>query len=282
MKTLITAAFIFIAQSVLAQTGFHVNFDFNKYTLAPEATSKLDSFLSSQKNSVQVKLFGYCDNIGTDKYNDNLSNKRTEAVKEYLIKNGFSSDNILEEKGFGKRDPLNENITAFERYLNRRVEIKIFSTAEKDVSLKNISVIETPTVTLTQKIEDTATKPGTLIELKDMNFYGGLHHILPQSVSIVQELIEVMKKNPTLEISIEGHICCQPGPGDGLDMETRTVNLSESRAKAIYDLLIQNGIDSKRLSYKGFGHQNPLFAFPEKTEQERSSNRRVEIKIVKR
>lgn len=282
MKTLITAAFLFIAQNIFAQTGFNVNFDFNKYSLTPEATSKLDSFLSSQKKPVQVKLFGYCDNVGSDQYNDNLSNKRTAVVKEYLIKNGFSSNDILEEKGFGKRDPLNENITAFERYLNRRVEIKIFASTEKDVSTNDVSVVEAPPTTLTQKIEDTATKPGTIIELKNLNFYGGLHHILPQSVSIIQELIDAMKKNPTLEISIEGHICCQPGPGDGLDMETRTVSLSENRAKAIYDLLVQNGIDSKRLSYKGYGHQNPLIPFPEKTEQDRSTNRRVEIKIVKR
>lgn len=277
MKTLLTVIFIFISAAIFAQTGFHVNFDFNKYSLAPEATSKLDSFLSAKKNSVQIRIYGYCDNIGSDRYNDILSDRRTDAVKTYLVQKGFNDDDILEEKGFGKRDPLNENITALERYLNRRVEVEIFT---KEV--KTVSIEKAPDVSLTQKIEDTASKPGTLIELKNLNFYGGLHHILPQSVSVVQELIDVMKKNPTLIISIEGHICCQYGPGDGLDIETKTVNLSENRAKAIYDLLVQNGIDNKRLSYKGFGHQFPLTAFPEKTKEEQSDNRRVEIKIVKR
>jgi outer membrane protein OmpA-like peptidoglycan-associated protein len=96
------------------------------------------------------------------------------------------------------------------------------------------------------------------------------------------ELGTVMKKNPTLEIAVEGHICCNKDSTDGLDIGTRTLNLSVNRAKEICNYLWQNGIASNRLQYKGFAHQNPLVPYPEKTEEERTKNRRVEIKILKK
>jgi outer membrane protein OmpA-like peptidoglycan-associated protein len=97
------------------------------------------------------------------------------------------------------------------------------------------------------------------------------------------ELLDVMEKNPNLEISIEGHICCRAGwELDGMDEDLGTNNLSEMRAKTVYDYLIKNGIAAIRLSYKGFGPLYPLYAYPEKTEEEKTANRRVEIKIIKK
>ena len=99
---------------------------------------------------------------------------------------------------------------------------------------------------------------------------------------VMMELIDVMENNPNLEIAIEGHICCWHNNGDGLDLDLGTYNLSEMRAKTVYDLLIKNGIDARRLTYKGFGHSRVLFSYPEKTEEERIANRRVEIRIIKK
>jgi len=90
-----------------------------------------------------------------------------------------------------------------------------------------------------------------------------------------------MAENPTLEIEIHGHICCMAGPEDGLDIDTKTEDLSVNRARAIYEYLIKNGIEPQRLKYKGFGHSRPLI-YPEDTEERRTTNRRVEIKIVKK
>jgi len=58
-------------------------------------------------------------------------------------------------------------------------------------------------------------------------------------------------------------------------------NLSEARAKYIYDLLIYDGISAERLSYEGFARQNPLYP-EEKTEEEKAANRRVEIRIIEK
>jgi outer membrane protein OmpA-like peptidoglycan-associated protein len=97
---------------------------------------------------------------------------------------------------------------------------------------------------------------------------------------MLQELLEAMQTYATLKIRVEGHICCQQDKADGIDQETGIQNLSEARAKAVMDYLLANGIDSKRVNYKGFGHSAPIYPFPEKSEEEKTQNRRVEIKIV--
>jgi outer membrane protein OmpA-like peptidoglycan-associated protein len=66
-----------------------------------------------------------------------------------------------------------------------------------------------------------------------------------------------------------------------MDLDTNTLELSLNRAKAVYQYLADNGIDAARLSYKGFGHKHPL-VYPEDTEEKRTTNRRVELKITKR
>jgi outer membrane protein OmpA-like peptidoglycan-associated protein len=218
-------------------------------------------------------------------YNDALSLKRTHAVKNYLVSKGFNAANIIEEKGFGKRRPLNRNHGETEMYMNRRVEIMV--EGEEDEAIKNEEVksegIKMVTdKSLVEKLAETQTTVGTNIVLKNLNFYGGTHVIIPESLPILMELVEVMKKNPELEIAVEGHICCEEGNIDGYDIGTRTVNLSENRAREICLYLSKNGIASARLKYKGFGHQFPLTPYPEKTEEERRNNRRVEIKILKK
>src|SRR5688572_22225440 len=107
-----------------------------------------------------------------------------------------------------------------------------------------------------------------------------MHQITPESRPILDELLDAMKTHPKLVIEIQGHICCENRIGDGMDLETGIYNLSTARAKAIYDHLISNGIQASRVSYKGFGHSQPMYPFPERTEEERVANRRVEIKII--
>jgi outer membrane protein OmpA-like peptidoglycan-associated protein len=99
---------------------------------------------------------------------------------------------------------------------------------------------------------------------------------------MLEELLEAMLTYPTLVIQVEGHICCNPTPADGLDNETGRYNLSEARAKAVKDYLLEKGIHTDRVKYKGFGHTAPLYPYPEKSLEEEKLNRRVEIKILKK
>lgn len=283
MKKILLPLLLLIGTVSNAQTSsFAVHFDLDKFNLTADATASLDSFITAHAKNINIKLYGHTDIMAGYEYNDALSLKRTHAVKNYLVAKGFNADDIIEEKGFGKRRPLNRNHGETEMYLNRRVEIMVEGEMELVEENNVADSVVTTGQSLTEKIADTQTKAGTNIVLKNMNFYGGTHVIIPESLPVLMELVDVMKKNPTLEIAVEGHICCQDGNGDGFDIGTRTVNLSENRAREICLYLSKNGIASARLKYKGFGHQQPLTPYPEKTEAERQNNRRVEIKILKK
>lgn len=284
MKKILFATFLLISMISHAQSNhsFAVHFDLDKFNLTEDATTSLDSFIAVHKTDAMIKLYGHTDIMAGYEYNDALSLKRTHAVKSYLVSKGFNASNIIEEKGFGKRRPLNANHGEKEMYLNRRVEIIVDGEEEAEVKNEKLEMKNDTAKSLTEKINDTATTSGTNIVLKNMNFYGGTHIILPESMPIVMELIEAMKKNPNLEIEVQGHICCQNGDADGYDRDTQTWNLSENRAKEICKYMYKSGISEKRLFYQGFGHKQPLTPYPEKTEEERINNRRVEIKILKK
>ena len=267
------------------QVRLMVNFDFNKYDITTTAAARLDSIISSPTAKIKgltLFMFGHCDSIGNNDYNDALSKKRVEAVKQYLLDRGLDLGTITEQHYLGKREPLSANTTEQGRLMNRRVELLFILPPEEKVVEKPIEkpaepVIEKP---LTKIILDTAVKAGTRIALQNLNFYGGTHTLLQQSMPVLEELLSIMQNNPGLVIAIEGHVCCIPDKGDGVNFETGYANLSEMRAKTVYTYLIEKGIDANRISFKGFGHKNPIYPYPERTEQERVSNRRVEVRII--
>jgi outer membrane protein OmpA-like peptidoglycan-associated protein len=101
-----------------------VLFDFNKYTLKPEARERLAriSGIVLAYPDLKLEIDGYTDSVGSDEYNQTLSDKRAEAVRDYLTSSGVSSNNV-EARGMGKADPVADNSTAAGRQLNRRVEM---------------------------------------------------------------------------------------------------------------------------------------------------------------
>jgi outer membrane protein OmpA-like peptidoglycan-associated protein len=257
-----------------AQSTFSVLFDFNKYNLTDAGRSQLDSFIRNEKVHLaihSIQLHGHCDAIGTDSYNDKLSKQRVETVNRYLLINGIEKSNISKAIGHGKKEPLNENTTAEERKQNRRVEISFYEVVRTKVPGEE---------SLMRILADSSTSTGTNIILRNINFMGGMHQFLPAATPMLEELLNAMRTYPKLVIRIEGHICCQEYETDGLDGETGLYNLSAARAKAVMDYLISKGIESARISFKGYGHAAPIYPFPEQTEDERIQNRRVEIKII--
>jgi outer membrane protein OmpA-like peptidoglycan-associated protein len=101
-----------------------VLFDFNKYTLKPEARERLAriSGIVLAYPDLKLEIDGYTDSIGSDEYNQTLSDKRAEAVRDYLTGAGVSGGNVA-ARGLGKADPVADNSTAAGRQLNRRVEM---------------------------------------------------------------------------------------------------------------------------------------------------------------
>ncbi|MBI3952307.1 MAG: OmpA family protein [Acidobacteria bacterium] len=129
------------ALSLVAETretarGLIVNlpdilFDFNQATLrigAREVLSKIAGILLVSRG-YRLKVEGHTDNVGSDEYNQKLSEKRARSVYDYLLKSGVSAD-IITTAGFGETQPIAPNTTAAGRQKNRRVEIVIEDTGE--------------------------------------------------------------------------------------------------------------------------------------------------------
>jgi len=123
-------------------TNQMIYFDFASSELKIECFYILDKLADEMKSSPDLKvlLTGHTDNIGSEDFNIDLSVKRAFSVKEYLVSNGCNPENILVE-GKGKSEPLNENLTDYDRAFNRRVEFSFINQKtkpeEKDVTYLN-------------------------------------------------------------------------------------------------------------------------------------------------
>jgi outer membrane protein OmpA-like peptidoglycan-associated protein len=107
-----------------------VLFDFNKYTLKPEAREKLakvSGILLAYPN-LKLQVEGYTDNIGSDEYNQKLSEERADGVLDYLVSQSVAEANVT-AKGYGKSDPVADNSTNEGRAQNRRVELVVSGAA---------------------------------------------------------------------------------------------------------------------------------------------------------
>jgi outer membrane protein OmpA-like peptidoglycan-associated protein len=103
-----------------------VNFDFNKYNIRPDAQPILEQACSilKQEPNIDVVCKGYTDSIGSEAYNLKLSDRRANAVRDWLVKCGVSAKR-LSAKGYGKTDFVASNATAEGRAQNRRTELVV-------------------------------------------------------------------------------------------------------------------------------------------------------------
>jgi outer membrane protein OmpA-like peptidoglycan-associated protein len=103
-----------------------VNFDFNKADIRSDARPVLDAAIDTLKaeGGVAVIAEGHTDSIGSDEFNQRLSVRRANAVRDYLIQGGISASRISIE-GFGESKPVASNETADGRAQNRRVELRV-------------------------------------------------------------------------------------------------------------------------------------------------------------
>ena len=108
-----------------------VLFDFDKAEIKPEFTAEIDAAaeLLLANPDVTVRIDGHTDSIGTEEYNQGLSERRAEAVAAYLEAAGVSRDRMT-VAGFGETQPVASNDTAEGRALNRRVEIDLIDPAD--------------------------------------------------------------------------------------------------------------------------------------------------------
>lgn len=114
-------------------------------------------------------------------------------------------------------------------------------------------------------------KKGEVVILKNIFFDTDKYDLKPESTVELEKLLTLLKKNPKIKIEISGHT-------DNVGEDNYNQTLSENRAKAVYDYLINHGISKERLTYKGYGESVPIDT--NDTEEGRANNRRTEFKVV--
>ena len=101
-----------------------VHFDFNKANIRPGDAAVLDEAATTLKANpnVTIDVNGYCDAIGGEEYNLRLSDRRSNAVVEYLVQQGVPASRLVPH-GYGKTNFVAPNETPEGRAQNRRVEL---------------------------------------------------------------------------------------------------------------------------------------------------------------
>ena len=107
--------------------------------------------------------------------------------------------------------------------------------------------------------------------LENVNFEFNSYVLKPDADTILDTLLTYLNNNPKIRIMISGHT-------DDQGSEDYNLELSIDRAKSVYNWFINNGIESNRLKFTGFGKTHPLFI--DTDEKSRTLNRRVEVKLL--
>ena len=104
----------------------NIFFDFDKATLRKESIAELERLhkILTDNPKIKIKIGGHTDNVGSDAYNQQLSEKRAKAVVDWLIQHGIDASR-LQYQGYGESVPIATNETEEGRQLNRRTEFEI-------------------------------------------------------------------------------------------------------------------------------------------------------------
>ena len=102
-----------------------VNFAFDRAELTAESTAILDQAVDvlNRYPALKVEVAGHTDSVGTDAYNQGLSERRAKTVYDYLTGKGIAADRLSGPNGYGEGKPIDTNDTSEGRARNRRTEL---------------------------------------------------------------------------------------------------------------------------------------------------------------
>ena len=271
MKKLLKLSFILFFGLVQAQeNSIHsVYFKFDKFDLEQSQIDDLIGFIKQTDSSKidAIQIFGYTDDVGNEKYNNDLSNKRASYIQEHLMSNGVKIKIILKIEGKGKIllvENIKQNVDEI-RSKNRRVDV-----------LLNLKLI--PPKKVAPKYYDGIQKNhivGDKVILEDVFFETGSSQLSPETKKELDTIIEMVLHSNIYNFEIQGHVCCvPPHQNEAIDKDTKKRGLSKNRAEAVYKYFISKNIPAERMTFKGYGNTVPLGKGSE-------FDRRVEILVTK-
>jgi outer membrane protein OmpA-like peptidoglycan-associated protein len=270
MKKIVFLLFLLISVAQAQTDNRHVvYFETGQFEVPQIETNRLVLFIQSLKDIEieRISIYGFCDDRGSDSYNLILSQSRADAIKK--IFSGFGVDDSLISNVDGKGEVLlrvisSDNLNII-RGLNRKVEINI---VYKTKGLKEVVKEEKEYHFLNGKL-----KVGDKITLDNILFKTGYSYIEKESIPVLEMMADALRERKDIYFTIQGHVCCTRNARDAVDKKTGKRNLSLSRAKYIYDYLVEKGIKRTRMRYVGLKNKYPLG-------KATKYDRRVEIKIT--
>ncbi|WP_317044176.1 OmpA family protein, partial [Flavobacterium oreochromis] len=287
---LIVFCIIFFTLKFFGQEQYSIYFKSDKYDLTPSEKLEVEKWIQENRKSKILTLSGYTDEDGTNQHNDSLAKKRIETVFNLVkgkvpIREDFREINFGELHKQSKIKAENRKVVLYflqEKDLHKekgiiasKIPINFVNESllfPSSILLNNPDGSETEIeldVEFMTKIHE--AKVGEKLKIENLNFVLNTYAVTNESRVKLYELWLVMQQNPKLKIQIQGHVCC---------VTKDRQDLSTQRARAVYKFLEFKNIDKSRMSYKGFGSTKPLYELPEKSEEERAANRRVEIEII--
>jgi outer membrane protein OmpA-like peptidoglycan-associated protein len=267
--------FGFLGNAQQKTERINVYFESNSSELTENDKTTITTFFSRENLTLNtIEVLGFCDDIGSTEANKKLSESRATSVSEF-IKNNFGHSSI---SSFGKGEISLESTTPNiedSRKNNRKVTISITYSESKN-KIKPLESAK-PKLPVYKTFNDKLTV-GDKVIMKKLLFKGSLTHYDDEEQAEVElgKVVSYLNENPNTSIEIQGHVCCiTKSHGDAYDRETKMANLSQTRAKKIFDYLVSKGISEKRMTHKGYGRKHPISGGIE------SDNKRVEILITK-
>lgn len=116
-------------------------------------------------------------------------------------------------------------------------------------------------------------KEGASFVLRNVFFESDSYQLMAESFTELNYVVRLLQLNPSLKVEIGGHT-------DATGSKAYNLDLSEKRAKAVYDYIVDKGIAVTQLHYKGYGFDQPLES--NATEEGKSKNRRTELKVIEK
>ena len=209
-----------------------IEFDIDRAEIRPQyhdEVAKVGDFMNKYPTTTAV-IEGYTDEVGSDDYNMQLSQRRAESVVKYLVEKFGIDASRLSAKGYGKTKPIADNSTDAGRQKNRRINAII------DCALD---------------VKELAAPPERLCMTLKVEFATASAEIQPRYYDEINKVGEYMKKYPTTTAVIEGHT-------DNVGGREYNMKLSQQRAESVVNYLVEkSGIERSRLSAKGYSSTAP-------------------------
>jgi outer membrane protein OmpA-like peptidoglycan-associated protein len=255
----------------------------SEFDLSADDHARLKSLFSQTRI---VAIEAHCDFRGSVEYNLNLAQKRLNRVEKHLLDAGFSTS-LSNNSALGEARAESSGLS-LEKC--RRVDILFIEPAIQNEGISENTEIESrspvrpgyaPEPIYSEPVANEQLSKSAIEEFMENEeedemqfdltilFVNVSTRVLEESEPQLEELLEIMQNNPTLNATFHGHVCCAPYP-----------ELAEGRARSVAVFLRENDIPADRLDFVGHSNTQPK-VWPENTDDDRKQNRRVSVTFIK-